>query len=160
MKYRRLTSEELKSLEQEFITFLSSHQITAQEWEEYKATSPEAAEEMINLFSDIVFDKILSDITFLELRDDRGYRVFRFGPKNADMIWIQYENVNPSRDSESIPENWQDNPDEFTIQTATKTYTEPPNEEKFSLLQAGAEVIKDSDLFDLIDNPKQESPKN
>ena len=45
MKYARLTKEQFEELHTEFINFLATQSITAQEWAEIKKTKPEVAEE-------------------------------------------------------------------------------------------------------------------
>ena len=45
MKYRRLNESELKDLEQDFIRFLASNQITASDWEKLKGEETEKREE-------------------------------------------------------------------------------------------------------------------
>jgi hypothetical protein len=56
MKYKRLTTEELKHLEKEFVNFLASAQITGSDWEKMKANEIEKAEELLDVFSDLVFE--------------------------------------------------------------------------------------------------------
>ena len=47
MKYRRLTKEQLEELHPEFINFLATQSITAEEWDTLKKKKPEVAEEEI-----------------------------------------------------------------------------------------------------------------
>ena len=61
MKFRRLTNEELQELEKEFVQFLVSNTVTADDWEKIKEDNPERAEGLIEIFSDIVFEKVISD---------------------------------------------------------------------------------------------------
>ena len=62
MKYRRLTIDELKELEQEFVRFLASNTVTSEDWQAVKTTNPERADQLIDIFSDIVFDKVIDKI--------------------------------------------------------------------------------------------------
>ena len=57
MKYKRLASQELEALEKEFINYLATEQITADEWVKMKETTPEKSEELIDVFSDMVYEK-------------------------------------------------------------------------------------------------------
>ena len=78
MKYRRLTEEELQALEQEFINFLAAAQITGPDWEKMKINEPQVAEELIDAFSDLVYEKVLKNIQLLEYRDEKTLNIFKF----------------------------------------------------------------------------------
>ena len=45
MKYTRLTKEQLEELHPEFINFLATQSITAEEWKAIKAHKPQVAED-------------------------------------------------------------------------------------------------------------------
>ena len=51
MKYSRLTKEQLEELHQEFINFLATQSITADEWSDIKINKPEVAEEELDAVS-------------------------------------------------------------------------------------------------------------
>ena len=51
MKYARLTKEQFEELNKEFINFLATQSITADEWQDIKANKPEVAEEELDVFS-------------------------------------------------------------------------------------------------------------
>lgn len=86
MKYRRLKPEELEPLTEEFIQFLAANTITGEDWAKTKAEKPEEAEKIVSLFSDIVWEKSLEKIHYLEHRDERYLKVFHFGEKEVTMI--------------------------------------------------------------------------
>ena len=66
MKYTRLTKEQLEELNQEFINFLATQSITAEEWKDIKEQKPEVAEEELDIFSDLVWEGVLSKVEYLE----------------------------------------------------------------------------------------------
>ena len=66
MKYQRLTKEQLDELHEEFATFLATQSIDAQMWVEIIAERPNVAEEQLDLFSDIVWERVLEKVTYLE----------------------------------------------------------------------------------------------
>ena len=66
MQYVRLTKEQLEELHQEFINFLATQSITADEWQEIKTTKPQVAEEEIDIFSDLVWENVLTKAKYLE----------------------------------------------------------------------------------------------
>lgn len=65
-KYRALTKEELVHFEKEFVDFLVLNGIVASDWEKIKSQDPEQAEGILDAFSDVVFEKILRQTTYLE----------------------------------------------------------------------------------------------
>jgi len=86
MKYRILSAEELEPLKDDFIKFLSANTITGEDWAKIKADKPEEAEKIIGLFSDIVWEKSLEKIKFLEHRDEKYLKVFRCGEEKINMV--------------------------------------------------------------------------
>jgi hypothetical protein len=75
VKYRRLRKDELEELEGEFIKFLASNTVTADDWVKTKAETPEKAEDLLDVFSDIVFEKILEKVEYLEHKRPKDFRV-------------------------------------------------------------------------------------
>ncbi len=66
MKYTRLTKEQLEELHPEFIRFLASQNIDKAEWDTLKAQKPEVAEQELDVFSDLVWDEVLTKAEWLE----------------------------------------------------------------------------------------------
>ena len=72
MKYRLLTDEELKELEEDFKHFLITNHVYNEEWIQLNKTNDKKVKELVELFSDIVFEKALSKIIFLESVNSRN----------------------------------------------------------------------------------------
>lgn len=89
--YRRLNQEELQSLRTEFTQFLASNTVTANDWVTLKKDSPEKAEGLIDLFSDIVFEKTLDKIQYLQHRTPDNLRIFECGPEKMIMLGLYVE---------------------------------------------------------------------
>lgn len=66
MKYKRLTKEQFEALHQEFANFLASQSIDKKEWDEIKVTKPEVAEQELDVFSDLIWEGVLTNARFLE----------------------------------------------------------------------------------------------
>lgn len=66
MKYRRLSKEQFEELHKEFINFLATQSITAAEWEVLKSQKPEVVEAELDIFSDMIWDRVLDKVLFLE----------------------------------------------------------------------------------------------
>ncbi len=66
MKYRRLSNEELEPLKEEFLKYLLVANITPEQWEEIKKNEPQQCEQHLDVFSDLVFEKILAQVQFID----------------------------------------------------------------------------------------------
>lgn len=78
MKYRRLHREELEAVREDFVKFLAANSITASDWEALKAAHPAVqAEKIIELFSDIFWDKVLDRLSHVIHFGALGFRAYR-----------------------------------------------------------------------------------
>ena len=66
MKYARLTKEQFEELTQEFTNFLATQTIDKAEWDQIKAEKPEVAEQELDVFSDLVWEGVLTNANYLE----------------------------------------------------------------------------------------------
>jgi len=66
MKYKRLTKEQFEALHQEFANFLATQSIDKKEWDDIKTNKPEVAEQELDVFSDLIWEGVLTNAQFLE----------------------------------------------------------------------------------------------
>lgn len=66
MKYTRLTKEQFEELHPEFTNFLASQSIDKNEWDTIKEEKPEVAEQELDVFSDLIWEGVLTNAEFLE----------------------------------------------------------------------------------------------
>lgn len=66
MKYQRLSNEDLKLLEKEFIDFLIINGIDADTWESLKEDDISKAENIILQFSDVIWEGVLRKNNYLK----------------------------------------------------------------------------------------------
>ncbi len=155
MKYRRLSLDELKELEPEFVRFLASNSVTADDWTKIKEDSPKKAEQLIELFSDIVFDKILTPVVYMEQKTKHHLRIYKFLEDRIILMGLLIE------DAPSFDFTKNNSPQEMiqaieqskgTIKTfaAEKKIANSKQMEAFALLESGALISKSSLLFDTI----------
>lgn len=85
MRFRRLTSEEFASLDQEFIKYLAQQGIPAEEWAR-RLVVQEGVEEHLDGFSEYFFDRATAAIEFLERADGEEVWHFQFGERSATLI--------------------------------------------------------------------------
>lgn len=96
MRFRRLTTEELETLEEDFVQFLASNQITAKEWLSLKENDLDQVHKLIDLFSDIVLEKVFSKIECLQHRTKDTVRVFYCQDDKITMTGLQI--ADPTKD--------------------------------------------------------------
>lgn len=89
MKYRRLTKGEFEELHEEFIMFLSANTITGDDWKKIVQEDIETADKLMDVFSDIAFQKVLSSASFVERVTDREVMCARFDDAEAEMIILR-----------------------------------------------------------------------
>lgn len=153
MKYTRLTKQQLEELHPEFINFLATQSITADEWKDIKENKPEVAEEEIDVFSDLIWEGVLAKVNYLENVSAQQMHLFHLTEKEMKLLSVKV--MNPKIDlttSEGFAwfkKNWQSDFVEYL--TASKAYSEDKNLDKFELIQQGA-VITKGDLYQWFDN--------
>lgn len=152
MKYTRLTKEQLGELHQEFINFLATQSITGEEWKRLKAERPEVAEEELDIFSDLIWEGVLSKVQFLENISAQQMHLFQLLEKEMKLISIKV--MNPDIDLRTkegfawFKKNYQSDFVEYL--TASKIYSEDRNRDKFNLIEQGA-VITKGNLYEWFD---------
>jgi hypothetical protein len=150
MKYKRLTSEELHALEPDFVRFLATAQVTGPDWEKMKKEEIEKAEELIDVFSDIVYDKVLRKIQYLEYRDEKTMNVYYCGNEKIQLAGLRVkENSALDLTKGNIPEQWNEHQSAITIVRSEKKYEKEREEEVFELLQNGC-LITDEKMFKIL----------
>ncbi len=151
MKYKRLGTSELKELENEFIIFLSSAQITGLDWDKMKKNEQEKAEELIDVFSDLVYEKVMSKIFFLEFRDKKELNIFHFEDDKIVLNGIRMkEDSSIDLLSDDLFSEWNANKsNEISIIKTEKVYIKERGIELFEMLEKGC-YITDDKLFKAI----------
>jgi len=151
MKYKRLTNEELQLLEKEFVHFLSSAQITGADWEKMKKNELENAEELIAVFSDMVYEKVLSKINYLEYRDAKTLNIFNCTEDKIILVGLRVKEHSPlDLTTPDVFTQWTNNDtDSVNVIKTEKKYIKERGEELFELLQNGS-LITDDKLFKLL----------
>jgi hypothetical protein len=151
MKYKRLTGEELKALEKEFVNYLAAAQITAGDWEKMKKHELEKAEELIDVFSDMVYEKVLGKINYLEYRDKKTLNIYNCREKEIVLVGLRVS-ITSSIDlsAEDVLNQWNNNTDNaISIIKSEKKYVKDRGIEIFDLVQSGC-LITDSRLFEIL----------
>lgn len=151
MKYKRLTNEELQALEKEFVNYLAAAQITANDWDKMKKNDLQKAEELIDVFSDMVFEKVLSKINYLEYRDKKTLNIFYCTEDGMVIIGLRVKENSPIDLTEKdVLSQWnKSNRDSVNVVKFEKKYSKERGLEVFELLQSGCLIVDDK-LFNLL----------
>jgi hypothetical protein len=148
MKYSRLTKEQFEELHQEFINFLATQAIDKVEWDRIKIEKPKVAEQELDIFSDLVWEGVLSRTEYLEHFSKN--HIFLFQCFETDIQSIVLKSLVPETNfltKEGL--QWlSDNmfTDTIEIKTGKKVFTEERNSSIFQLIQQGA-FLSDGQLF-------------
>lgn len=152
MKYRRLTKEQFTELYQEFINFLATQSITADEWKSLKLNKPEVAEQELDVFSDLIWEGVLKKVKYLENISEQSMSLFHIEKESIDLIAVKITettyNLLTPEGFEWFKENLMD--DSISLFTASKKFTEDRNTAIFQLIEKGA-VITEGNVYQSLD---------
>ena len=79
----------MKNYTKSFYQLFGYSVYTADEWEEIKTNKPEAAEQELDVFSDLVWYGVLSKVEFLEHISPNQIHLFKCGAKDMHLIALK-----------------------------------------------------------------------
>ena len=152
MKYRRLHKDELFELEKEFVRFLSSQAISSDEWEKIKIGRSDQANELIDIFSDMVFERVLKKVEYLELKTPKDIKTFHCGEEKMVMIGLEIEGKSTLDFTENLSpqqmiQQLQLSGAKLQMYRGEKAYGENRLKEIFGWMEKGALISKDGMLY-------------
>ena len=153
MKYARLTKEQLEELHPEFITFLATQSIDKIEWDDIKKNRPHVAEQEIDLFSDVIWDKALTNVSYIDHFSKNYIFLFKC-VEDVVFSWVVKTN-NPQIDFVSadgihwLADNLFSNDVEIT--KGRKDISENRNVALFEIIKQGG-IISKGELFNKLDS--------
>lgn len=153
MKYARLTKEQFEELHPEFINFLATQSIDKAEWDKIKTEKPEIAEQELDVFSDLIWEGVLSRATYLE--HFSKHHVFLFECFETHVKSIVLKSMNPEVDfltKEGL--QWLgDNlfTENIEMKIGKKDFTEERNASIFGLIRQGA-FLSNGQLYQQINS--------
>lgn len=144
MKYRQLTKEQFEGLHEEFARFLATQSIDAKEWNSIKAEKLDVAEEVMNVFSDVVWEDVLTKTQYVEHFSKTSVNLFKCEGEEIHRIAIKITwdiNLLEQKGFEWLMQNPMDNSVE--IYRGSKPYNkEDRNAEIFDLIEKGSTISK------------------
>ena len=152
MKYTRLSKEQLEEMHQEFINFLATQSITAEEWKEIKEQKPHVAEEQLDVFSDLIWEGVLQRVGYLEKIEPHQMHLFELAEKEMRLISVRVRQPEIDLTSQEGFQWFKKNylADAVEYLTASKSYGQDPKLDVFELIRQGA-VITKGQLFNWFD---------
>jgi hypothetical protein len=148
MKYKRLTKEQFESLHKEFSNFLASQSIDKAEWDSIKAKKPEVAEQELDVFSDLIWEGVLTKANYLEHFSKNHIFLFHCQEKLIQSIVLKaLEPEVNFMEKEGL--QWlSDNmfTDTVEIHLGKKEYEADRNTAIFNLITQGA-ILSDGQLY-------------
>ena len=153
MKYTRLTKEQLEELNQEFINFLATQSITAEEWKDIKEQKPKVAEEELDVFSDLVWEGVLSKVEYLENIAPQHMYLFKVNGSQLRLIGLKIKTNGIDLTTKEGFGWLRDNlmSDEVELFNADKTLEADKNAKLFELIVQGSSITK-GELFKYLDD--------
>ena len=153
MKYTRLTKEQLEELHPEFINFLASQSIDKAEWDKIKENKPEVAEQELDVFSDLIWEGVLTKAEFLEHFSKNHIFLFQCFDSYVNSIVLKslVPDVNflTKEGLQWLSDNMFTETIEMKI--GKKVFTEERNTSIFALIQQGA-ILSDGQLYQQINS--------
>ena len=148
MKYKRLTKEQFEALHKEFSNFLASQSIDKTEWDSIKVIKPEVAEQELDVFSDLIWEGVLTNANYLEHFSKNHIFLFHCQEKLIQSIVLKaLESQVDFMEKEGL--QWlSDNlfTDTVEIHIGKKDYQVERNKAIFDLITEGA-ILSDGQLY-------------
>ncbi|MFN7099488.1 MAG: DUF6495 family protein [Flavobacterium sp.] len=153
MKYSRLTKEQFEELTQEFTNFLATQAIDKAEWDKIKLEKPEVAEQELDVFSDLIWEGVLSRATFLEHFSKNHIFLFECFDTHVQSIVLKSLVTEVDFLTRDGLQWLSDNmfTDTIEMKVGKKDFTEERNSSIFQLIQQGA-FLSDGQLYQQINS--------
>ena len=147
-KFRLLSIEELKEMEKEFVEYLILLGIAVDDWVKIKNEDPENAENIMHLFSDVVFEKIMRKTKFLEQRQTKELKAVQCLKDKFVVVGLNAAKIPKANllDSEYLKKAMQSPPSNLEVYTTEIPYKLSREVEIFKMTKEGFD-ISDGMLF-------------
>jgi hypothetical protein len=144
VKYHKLSEEQFNEMHKEFAIFLVAQSITKKDWNIIKSDKPQLLDNYLNSFSDLVWDKILSDCEYLEFSTSNQLYLFHTKERLIDVLILKIDSnladLNTSKGFKKVLDLLQS--DRINIFKSSKAYTSSRNSFIYDYLKKGAMISK------------------
>lgn len=152
LKFRALTPEELTELETEFKQFLIINELYDAEWRDLATKDPQKAQEFIDMFANIVLEKVYNKQPGLLQIGNDFITVFDF----QDDVWnfFHFQTTDTKLFADCSPENFltllQNAWEQLSLHKGSKKSSEHKAKEVYSLICKGALPLHKASLQDFL----------
>ena len=148
MKYKRLTKEQFEAMHIEFANFLATQSIDKKEWVTLKQQQPAIAEQELDVFSDLIWEGVLTNAKFLEHFSPQHLFLFQCHEDFMQSIVIKSNNSAVDFMTKSGLSWLSDHvfTPEVEVFTGNKNYSGERNAALFDLILQGA-ILSDGQLY-------------
>ena len=148
MKYHRLSQDQLNSVYKQFIFYLSSKGIDKKLWGIIKKKENRKMDLLLDEFSEMVWDKIMSECSFFNYSDKDQLFLFNSKKKSISVIVVKCLNkkinIHANKDWNWILKNIKNK--DISIYQSSRKYPEHRNTYIYKYLKKGA-IISDGKKF-------------
>ena len=146
-------------MEAEFIRFLATRSIPGPDWEKMKTSDPKRVNDYLEEFSDLVFEKILLGVEFLEMKLRDDLKIFRCGKDKIELIGMSVEGAKEidftaGQTPKEMMTQFTKSKAQLKLYQAEKPYKGNREKELFAMLEAGC-VISNGELFTILEGLKK-----
>jgi hypothetical protein len=131
MHYPCLSLAQLEALETDFVAFLIVNGVEGETWKTLNETNPSKAQELANLFSQVVWEKVLKETNYVK-RLSESERIFGYLGEEQGVLLIGQQN----------PSGW-------AFHKAKKQWEGKREAEVFALLQQGFERATEKEFTEV-----------
>lgn len=150
MKYRILNKEEMTVFDEDFKHFLITNGVTNEEWIEMNQSDQKKATQLVELFSDTVFQKVYEKMNFIEFRSASSCIVFKFDSEEMELISLNRKDETIELSTpESIHESLVAHTDRLTFFKTKKKYIASREEEMHQLMEQGC-FVSSAEFWDAL----------
>ncbi len=147
-KYKPLTTSELSTFEKEFVQFLVVNGIDGKDWQRIKSENTEEAQELIDTFSDVVWESILRNVRYLDFRTSHSIKCFQCLENKITLVGMDSVDTDMST-TDFLTSDSKDIPEDIKVYTTDKAYSKSRELEIYDMMGWGCER-SEGDLFKLI----------
>lgn len=149
MKYRYLTYQELTVVEDDFSNFLYDHGFSQFEWKVLQDQYSDQALSMLGDYSDLIFDRLVKDVKYLEFRSAKQLRAIECHTDHMISIGIQLPDKSSLNLTDLASLSCIDKSDSQAYKCFKEihNYSSDRDHEIFELIEAGCYVV-DASVFE------------
>jgi hypothetical protein len=151
LKYHKLSEAQFNEMHREFTLFLASQNITKSDWVIIKSNKPGLVDKYLNSFSDLVWEKILSNCHYLEFSTVSKIFLFHTKENSVDALVVEIDkklaDLNTAEGFKKALTLLQS--EKVEVFKSSNVYTPSRNEFIYDYLRKGS-VISDGKRYELL----------